>query len=370
MTSRTVDGVTSELDWNGQNRVSRITQKKADGDEVSTYVYDVSGNVLMRSSANEKVLYLDGHELRASAATTAAQATRYYSAGDTVVAMRTPSDTEEDGVLVWLMSDGQASTQLMILAATGVVTRRRYTPFGDQRGEASLPAGTDRGFLGKPEDDATGLSILGARMYDAALGRFLSPDELITPYDPQNLSSYSYSVNNPVAYMDPSGLGLDCGRDGVPCPTRPDGSPGNGRPNEAVDYNRQAPEPYFGEELDKETYERFQEWGYTRSKNFTKDEYVDFHAAMSGDDAEEFKQYVDCRAKGKASQDCLSSNPIMDHFSDNADTYDALNGLFTTIGTAALGRAAYCAAATAGLGPSHVELSRGLLRGLCLSPLW
>ncbi|WP_139238081.1 RHS repeat domain-containing protein [Streptomyces pini] len=228
MTSRTVEGVTSELDWNGQNRVSRITQKKAGGDEVSTYVYDVAGNVLMRSSANEKVLYLDDHELRASAATTAAQATRYYSAGDTVVAMRTPSDTEEDGVLVWLMSDGQASTQLMILAATGVVTRRRYTPFGDQRGEASLPAETDRGFLGKPEDDATGLSILGARMYDAALGRFLSPDELVTPYDPQNLSSYSYSVNNPVAFSDPSGLDYGCG--GGSCEYKEDGtsrSPGD-----------------------------------------------------------------------------------------------------------------------------------------------
>ncbi|MCC5035683.1 hypothetical protein DMH02_021315 [Streptomyces sp. WAC 00631] len=209
LTTRTVDGLTSTFEWNGQNRVRAVTQQHATGDEETSYVYDAGGNPLMRTSAEESVLYLDGHEIRSTPGTTGTRATRYYVSGQNTVAMRAASPTESDGVLTWLMGDGQASTQLMILAATGTVSRRRYTPFGAQRGTTTLPDATDRGFLGKPEDDTTGLSILGARMYDPALGRFLSTDEITTPYDPQNLGAYTYSRNNPIAFSDPTGRAYD-----------------------------------------------------------------------------------------------------------------------------------------------------------------
>jgi RHS repeat-associated protein len=209
MDTRTVDGVTSDLDWNAQNRLSRITRHAATGDEVSTYVYDTDGNVLLRTSPQENVLYLEGHELH-KAAGGGVRATRLYAAAGTTVATREPDGTA-DGKLTWLLGDTQASTSLLI-TADGAVTRRRYTPFGKQRDvDAGLPSGLDRGYLGKAEDDSTGLSLLGARMYDPDLGRFLSPDELNSPYTPQSLSAYSYSENDPVNAADPSGLRLaDC----------------------------------------------------------------------------------------------------------------------------------------------------------------
>lgn len=47
---------------------------------------------------------------------------------------------------------------------------------------------------------------MGARWYDAALGRFISPDTIVPdPKDPQNLNRYTYGLNNPVRYNDPSG---------------------------------------------------------------------------------------------------------------------------------------------------------------------
>ncbi|WP_225837045.1 RHS repeat-associated core domain-containing protein [Streptomyces sp. NK08204] len=203
MHTRTVDGVSSTVDWNPQNRVSQITQHKATGDETSTYVYDTDGDVLLRTSPQENVLYLDGHELH-KAAGASVKATRLYSAVGTAVAMR-QDDGTSNGKLTWFLSDNQASTSVLI-AMNGTVTRRKYTPFGKQRGSVGLPPSTDRGFLGKPEDDSTGLSLLGARMYDAALGRFISPDELTKPYEPQILNAYSYSGNNPANFTDPSGL--------------------------------------------------------------------------------------------------------------------------------------------------------------------
>jgi len=47
---------------------------------------------------------------------------------------------------------------------------------------------------------------MNARLYDAALGRFLSPDPYVQAPDfSQNFNRYSYCVNNPLRYSDPNG---------------------------------------------------------------------------------------------------------------------------------------------------------------------
>ncbi|MGW2840997.1 RHS repeat-associated core domain-containing protein [Streptomyces sp. NPDC001493] len=205
MNARTVAGVASSVAWDPQGRVASVTQKKSTGDETSTYVYDGGGNLLMRRTKSENVLYFEGHELhRATGGTTLA--TRYYTAKGTSLAMRTAQSTGGNGLLTWLLSDGQSSTQLSVGAADGAVVRRRTTPFGAARSTAdALAASSDRGFLGKAEDDATGLDFLGVRVYDPSLGRFLTSDPLNTPYVPQTVNAYSYSGNNPVAFSDPTG---------------------------------------------------------------------------------------------------------------------------------------------------------------------
>jgi hypothetical protein len=43
-------------------------------------------------------------------------------------------------------------------------------------------------------------------MYDPVLGRFLSPDPFVQAPDfSQNFNRYSYCLNNPLKYTDPSG---------------------------------------------------------------------------------------------------------------------------------------------------------------------
>ncbi|NLD36596.1 MAG: RHS repeat-associated core domain-containing protein, partial [Desulfatiglans sp.] len=45
-----------------------------------------------------------------------------------------------------------------------------------------------------------------ARLYDPVMSRFISPDTIIPdPYNPQSLNRYSYCLNNPLKYVDPSG---------------------------------------------------------------------------------------------------------------------------------------------------------------------
>jgi RHS repeat-associated protein len=61
-------------------------------------------------------------------------------------------------------------------------------------------------FTGKELDPETGIYYYGGRYYDQEISRFISPDPFVpAPDDPQNLNRYSYALNNPQKYIDPTG---------------------------------------------------------------------------------------------------------------------------------------------------------------------
>lgn len=65
---------------------------------------------------------------------------------------------------------------------------------------------TNRGFTGHEHLDAFGLIDMNGRVYDPVLGRFLSPDKFVqAPFLTQSFNRYSYCLNNPLKYTDPSG---------------------------------------------------------------------------------------------------------------------------------------------------------------------
>ncbi|MGH2509047.1 MAG: RHS repeat-associated core domain-containing protein, partial [Ktedonobacteraceae bacterium] len=65
---------------------------------------------------------------------------------------------------------------------------------------------SDRGYTGQEGLDAVQLDDYNARLYDPALGRFLSVDPLIGhPESTQGINPYSYVENNPLSRTDPTG---------------------------------------------------------------------------------------------------------------------------------------------------------------------
>jgi RHS repeat-associated protein len=86
----------------------------------------------------------------------------------------------------------------------GETMRTKYYPFGECRNSPqNVP--TDKLFTGQRLDD-TGLYYYGARYYDATIGRFISADTVVPyPGNPQSFNRYSYCLNNPLKYVDPSG---------------------------------------------------------------------------------------------------------------------------------------------------------------------
>ncbi len=84
-----------------------------------------------------------------------------------------------------------------------------YYPFGTYRDrqdkDTSYP-NANYTFTDQEEDDDTGLYNYNARLYDPVLGRFVTADSVVPqPGNLQAYNRYSYCVNNPLVYTDPSG---------------------------------------------------------------------------------------------------------------------------------------------------------------------
>ena len=63
-----------------------------------------------------------------------------------------------------------------------------------------------RGYTGHEHFFEVGLIHMNGRMYDATLGRFLSPDNYVQePFNTQSYNRYGYVFNNPLMFTDPSG---------------------------------------------------------------------------------------------------------------------------------------------------------------------
>lgn len=66
---------------------------------------------------------------------------------------------------------------------------------------------TTRGFTGHEMLDEVGVIHMNGRIYDPELGRFMSADPIVQDMSSgQNLNRYSYVLNSPLSYTDPSGF--------------------------------------------------------------------------------------------------------------------------------------------------------------------
>jgi len=130
-----------------------------------------------------------------------------------------PNSPNVVNTIIYLHADHLGSVSAATNASGTPVSSQEYDPWGKVRSGGVTQ--TKRNYTGQKLDD-TGLLYYHARMYDPQLGRFVSPDSTvpgassldlgfskgdakIAPANPQALSRYTYTFNNPVKYTDPSG---------------------------------------------------------------------------------------------------------------------------------------------------------------------
>lgn len=118
----------------------------------------------------------------------------------------------------YLLKDHLGSTDVILDANGAVIDRMSFDAWGKRREvqwAAFLPVPASlwqtqlitRGFTGHEQLDQVGLVHMNGRVYDPELGRFLSADPFIQDVtNGQALNRYSYVLNNPLSFTDPSGF--------------------------------------------------------------------------------------------------------------------------------------------------------------------
>ncbi|HVK26542.1 MAG TPA: RHS repeat-associated core domain-containing protein [Actinokineospora sp.] len=212
-TNRTLPGVTQKLDWDPTGRLATVDlDPSTPATTDSGYIYDADGGQLVRTEPGKTTLYLPGQEIVRNTSTGAVTGTRYYSHNGMAIAVRNTGENP-----TYLKADMHGTNQVAVASNGYNVTRRTQDPYGNPLGTTN-PWVDNRGFLNKPVNTTTGLTDIGARNYDPALGRFVSVDPILDMTNPQQWNGYSYANNSPTTLSDPSGLRpAGCEEDHISC---------------------------------------------------------------------------------------------------------------------------------------------------------
>ena len=173
-----------------------------------------------------RTYYAGAHEKTVTAGGATVERTRI---GDSVIHVKTtPAATDTAATATsafeYLHRDHLGSVEAVTDASGAELAVLGHDPYGERRDEdwtaqltpteveelrAEHGERVSRGYTGHEHLDRTGLIHMNGRVYDPRLGRFLSPDPIVgDPTSSQSWNLYSYVRNNPVSYVDPTGLTL------------------------------------------------------------------------------------------------------------------------------------------------------------------
>ncbi|MFN3217666.1 MAG: RHS repeat-associated core domain-containing protein [Acidimicrobiales bacterium] len=111
--------------------------------------------------------------------------------------------TNAGTALNYFVADHLGSTIASTFTFFNDIKFRRYVPFGQTRGTDTVPS--QHGYTGQRRD-TTSLMSYQSRYYDPLVGRFTQADTIVPDAaTPAAFNRYSYVINNPLKYVDPTG---------------------------------------------------------------------------------------------------------------------------------------------------------------------
>lgn len=184
----------------------------AEGGQTTTFSYDAFGRRVLKEMGTTWTLTLGGvFEDRSIGAGRRTTRTVTFEGRVVAVVQTEAYQTTRRYVHVDRLGSGATVTGGMGSNAQ-LFDRVKYDPFGERRNPLALAQPTQlphalpsSGFTGHEQDDDVGLTNMKGRLYDARLGRFLSPDPMAM-LTPQGLDRFAYVQNDPVNLVDPSGF--------------------------------------------------------------------------------------------------------------------------------------------------------------------
>lgn len=129
----------------------------------------------------------------------------FYHIGHGVILRKVGNNNNIQPTVYYAFTDHLGSVTRIYNTSGTAVFSAQYDPWGVQ----TVTTNTikyNRGYCGHEMLNDLQLINMNGRMYDPYLGRFLSPDSYVQlPTSAQSFNRYSYCLNNPLKYVDPSG---------------------------------------------------------------------------------------------------------------------------------------------------------------------
>ena len=199
--------------WDGASRLTSIVPSTTNH-QPSTHSYDGFNQLRTRAAdgGTNRFFYnpaIAGAPLVAETDAATGNALRYYvwTPGGRLLYV---IDAEHANAVYFYHFDATGNTLALTDTNRDVVAAYAYDPYGRilaQTATVTQPF-TYSGAWGVRQDGDSGtLYQMRARWYDAAIGRFLSPEPLWPLLDqPKALNPYQYAGGDPIRFVDPSGL--------------------------------------------------------------------------------------------------------------------------------------------------------------------
>lgn len=222
--------------YDDNNRLNGLT-----GNRATTYSYDTYGNITSGlgntyiyddvpnlrcincgSTTSETEYTYDAINMRSSVIQNGIKTIEMYDNSGKLLISYTPNQSKlveyiylgdrriaqitNQNEINYFHNDISGSAILATGSGGEVLWKENYRPFGAKLNQESASNENKIGFHGKPFDNTSGLSYMGARYYDPLIGRFTGIDPI--HFKETNLHSfnrYAYTSNNPYKYTDPDG---------------------------------------------------------------------------------------------------------------------------------------------------------------------
>jgi RHS repeat-associated protein len=197
-TSKTDSTGTTNYNWDFENRLNSVTLPASGG--TVNFKYDPFGRRIYKSSSSgTSVFAYDLDNLVEETNSSGAAVARYTQTENTdeLLAMLRSSAAS------YYEQDGLGSVTSLSNAAGALAQTYAFDSFGKQTASSGSLTNPFQ-YAGRELDSETGLYYMRARYFDPQAGRFLSEDPIET--DGNDLNFYRYVENNPVGFLDPTGL--------------------------------------------------------------------------------------------------------------------------------------------------------------------
>jgi RHS repeat-associated protein len=187
------------LDYDVNNRLYRVINTNG---VTTTFGYDANGARLWESTGTNSLQVWIGNIYEEKNG----EILYHIYAGGRQVATFDQTGTN---VFQYYHPDNLASTSIQTDQTGNQIQNYGYSAFGQSRYTQSATVfKVSRRYTGQVLDDATGLYYYNFRYYDPQLARFTQPDDIIPDLsNPQSYNRYTYCINNPLRFTDPSGHG-------------------------------------------------------------------------------------------------------------------------------------------------------------------